>query len=41
MRHSNSFTHEPLWAVTHTAWHMTEQTLKKAKYLKATQLLSR
>ena len=20
MRHSNSFTHEPLWVVTHTAW---------------------
>ena len=20
MRHSNNFTHEPLWVVTHTAW---------------------
>ena len=20
MRHINSFTHEPLWVVTHTAW---------------------
>ena len=20
IRHSNSFTHEPLWVVTHTAW---------------------
>ena len=26
MRHSNSFTHEPLWVVTHTAWLSTIQS---------------
>ena len=27
MRHRNSFTHEPLWVVTHTAWVLTKGRL--------------
>ena len=29
MRHSNSFTHEPLWVVTHTAWRDSKKSQKQ------------
>ena len=47
MRRSNSFTHEPLWVVTHTAWPASKMeddavpTIEELKKLKVVDLKAR